>query len=443
MKKMLAVPALMVASALAGSGVASFVAAGPASATPTYFDQWPGNVVIDYQSPNGVTASNLQNYAQSPIPSLSSTFSSALQANTKSLCDFLQTAVEARTGQPVLATWKCNLASTGDLEAAQLGTNEVGLDYVDGSSFSFSYDGVPGGAIINAKFDLELTVNLSFADQVGGGQGSPVAITSSSLGISNASFSSSNLFVKALGGKTLKQAAQAMDAVSISPAANLLDFGTQVASVNNKLVADVGSLTPDVAPDGSWCGLSGCPDDPTALESPVFDLSATVDASNLYLVFSHGAVPALAPVGCEFGSSGATAPATVYAECSPGQPGGVTQLSLLQQQNGAWTILGPQATSGWAPSALNGVALGSWVPNAGPVTAYAPWMQGPQLAGTGDMVEVTVCSFDQWGSNCDPATNFTLAKNAVSDPPTAGGGGIVGPPPIKGRCGSGGNCRFQ
>ena len=336
------------------------------------------------------------------------------------------------------------MARAGDLQATQLGTNTVGLRYlVEGNSFTFNYNGVPGGATINATYDLELDLTLDFAGQLGGSSGPTVTISSSSLGISNAKFTTKNVLVHLLGGDTLAQAGTAMDKVSVSPAANLLGLDQQVAAMNSGLLSAVGALAPDVAPDGSWCGVGGCPGAPRVIESQLFDLSATVDAADLNLVLSRGAVPVTAPVGCEFGSSSTTAPATLYAECTPGQPAGVTQLALLQDGGNGWTFIGPQAASALETPSLNGVPIGPWEPNAGPASAFAPWMQGPQVPGTGQTVQLTVCSFNQWGANCDPTTDFTLQRNSVSDPSTGGGGGIVGPPVIKGRCGSGGNCRFQ
>jgi hypothetical protein len=215
------------------------------------------------------------------------------------------------------------------------------------TSFSFYYaGGPPGGATITATFDIHLTLNLSFASQVGGGQGATVAITTSSLGVSNASFTSDKILIKVFGGQSLKQAATGMDAVSISPAASLLGLDKQVASFNATLLATPASVAPNVAPRRVVVRLAWLPpSDPTVMESPVFDLSVTVGAYNLDLVFSHGAIPPSPPVVCEFGSSSATATA-IYAECSPGQPAEVSQLELFQGQDGAWTFLGPQAASG-------------------------------------------------------------------------------------------------
>lgn len=439
--------AAVLSLALAGSATAGLITPELAAASPASFDQWPGNVVIDYQAPDGQQATNLQDYLSDPVPSVSSIFNAALTTDSAGICNQIEQQVAIQAGQAVpLKAWHCTIPGSGDLQAAQPAANNVGLTYlVDGNFITFNYAGVPGGATVNATFDMEFTLSLNFAGQVIAGSGTPVDVVSSSLGLSNAHFSSKNKLLNAFGGNKLKQADAAMNSYTVSPATNVLNLDPEIATINSQILAAVGPLIEDVAPNGSWCGLGGCPNQPGQIASPLFDLSVTVDASNLNLVFSRGAVPAAAPVGCAFGSSSANPPATIFAECAPNQPAGVTDLELLQEQNGAWSSLGVQASSGWDPSSLDGVPIGSWEPNAGPVTAYAPWMQGQQLPGSGSTVELTVCSFNEWGSVCDPATSFTLQSNAVSNPPTGagGGGGNSGPPPIKGRCGSGGVCRIQ
>ena len=176
-----------------------------AAASPASFDQWPGNVVIDYQAPDGQQATNLQDYLSDPVPSVSSIFNAALTTDSAGICNQIEQQVAIQAGQAVpLKAWHCTIPGSGDLQAAQPAANNVGLTYlVDGNFITFNYAGVPGGATVNATFDMEFTLSLNFAGQVIAGSGTPVDVVSSSLGLSNAHFSSKNKLLNAFGGNRL------------------------------------------------------------------------------------------------------------------------------------------------------------------------------------------------------------------------------------------------
>ena len=294
MKKPHLVPVAAVLSlALVGSAMAGLMTPKLAAASPPSIDQWPGNVVIDYQAPDGQQATNLPDYLSDPAPSVSSIFNTALTTDSAGICNQIEQQIAIRTKQAFpLKDWHCTLPDRGDLQAAQPAANDVGLTYlVDGNSISFNYAGVPGGATVDATFDMEFTLSLNFAGQVIAGSGTPVDVVSSSLGLSNAHFSSKNVLLNAFGGKKLKQADAAMNSYTVSPATDVLNLDPEIATINSQILAAVGPLTEDVAPDGSWCGLGGCPNQPGQIASALFDLSVTVDASNLDLVFSRGRSP--------------------------------------------------------------------------------------------------------------------------------------------------------
>ena len=65
MKRYKSSGAAAIVTALTAVGALGFVSAVPANASPNYFDNWPGNVVLDYQSPGGPLATNLQDWPQS------------------------------------------------------------------------------------------------------------------------------------------------------------------------------------------------------------------------------------------------------------------------------------------------------------------------------------------------------------------------------------------
>ncbi|MBV9367434.1 MAG: hypothetical protein JOY89_24610, partial [Solirubrobacterales bacterium] len=142
-------PSLALAVAIATAGALGLVAAQPAAASPTYHDQWPGKVVIDYKAPTGVITPNLQNLlaydnAQpppQPPPPLSSTFNKALAQNTPTICATIEQQFQQEansSGDGPLSNWTCSLPDSGDLQATQLASNEVGLNYiVPGTTISF------------------------------------------------------------------------------------------------------------------------------------------------------------------------------------------------------------------------------------------------------------------------------------------------------------------
>ena len=229
--------AAVLSLALAGSAMAGLMTPELAAASPASFDQWPGNVVIDYQAPDGQQATNLQDYLSDPVPSVSSIFNAALTTDSAAICNQIeqQVAIQARQAFP-LKDWRCTIPQSGDLQAAQQAANNVGLTYlVDGNFISFNYAGVPGGATVDATFDMEFTLSLNFAGQVIAGSGTPVDVVSSSLGLSNAHFSSKNKLLNTFGGTKLKQADAAMNNYTVSPATNVLNLDPEIATINSQI----------------------------------------------------------------------------------------------------------------------------------------------------------------------------------------------------------------
>ncbi|MBV9002824.1 MAG: hypothetical protein JO304_27460, partial [Solirubrobacterales bacterium] len=262
---------------------------------------------------------------------------------------------------------------------------------------------------------------VTFAKQIGGyfeQPDPPITVASSELTIPYADVWSNDWFVPQ---SKIHHIWQALTSYSLSPALSVLNLGPAIDNLNSQLDDSGTPFSQAIQVDGSWCVPQVCPLPNGSAASTLFDLSVTVDADNLNLVFSHGALPPQ-PTGCAFGASSDSPPATIYAECSVNQPSGIQWLALRQEINGTWNILQEVGPGG----IIGGPPLG-------------PIMGAPQL-GSASTVDVTVCSVNEWGFNCLPPTSFALQVNRVThDAQTAkeqsggyygyGGGGAPPTPP--------------
>jgi hypothetical protein len=381
-----------------------------ADAAPTY-DHWSGNLAVEYSNPGGSLTGNLLPYLNvSDVPSsLSDLFNSKLVEKTSAICDKMQDTAAGALGTSVpVEGWTCNLPTSGDLQASQDG-NTVTLSYVvSGASFSLNTDKVPGGAHVDGSVDITATVKLVFPTQIGD-ISNKIQVAASYVTISNAKLTTANVLLNAAG--VLPGIEQSLDGYTVPDAASLLGLDTQIDSVNSALGDGAVAAAKHVQPDGSLC-LTCSADNTGTAANPVFDLSVTVDDSNLSLILSHGALQPK-PAPCAFGSDGSS-PALIYAECPANQPSGVTELDLMQSSGGSFgpVLTGYSEAGEWQSDSLLD-SSGHW----GPITNNgAPVMGGRQRNLDGvQTVTLTVCSGNKWGYNCDSPTSLTLQRNGVTD----------------------------
>ena len=416
---------LLLAAGVAGA--LAFLALNVAAAgAVTFHNHWQGKVVVDYAYGKDVF-SNLQKEAKAKPPAVGTVFEDAWRAASTqaAVCNAIdrQLAPYYMTTFPI-PQWSCALPASGDVEAALVGPNQLGLEFkADGVSISGNDPAVPfGGATIDGTFDLEFQVTLDFASPVDGTSHSsktPVTINSSQVSVSHADFTSRNIFVT---GSKLATADAEADSTVVSNVASLLGLSSDLGPINRDLNAGAGQI---------WTSLVK-PLSPDANE--MFNLSIAVSAKQLTVTYSREPVEPT-PVGCLFYPNAGPAGTGVEALCSPNQPKGVTALLLQDYTMGAWrdnpldTTYEPGAHPGPEWSYLNSDGYG-WDPSAGPDSGFAPYLVDyPALPKGHSTVEMRVCSFNAWGLSCDPGVvvhGYTAGEGGGSTGGGGGGGGAGG-----------------
>jgi hypothetical protein len=423
MRRMLQVLAAGTAGAIACMAL-NVAAAGAV----TFHNDWPGKVVIDYDYGKNVFT-NLQKEAKSKPPAVASVLEDAWSkpSTENAVCNKIERVVAPFYMSPFpIENWGCALPPKGDVEAALVGPNQLGLEFwADGIRITGNDPMVPfGGATINGTFDLEFQVTLDFASPVDGTSHSsktPVTIDSSRVSVRDANFTSANIFVTS---SDLATAEAKADSLVVPNVASVIGLSSDLGPINRDLNTGANQI---------WTSLVK-PLSPDANE--MFNLSIAVDGKDLTVTYSREPVEP-APVGCSFAANAGPAGTGVEADCSPHQPKGVTTLLLQDYTKGAWrdnpldSTYEPGAHPGpeWSYANSNG---NGWTPSTGPDTGYAPMLVDyPALPKGHSTVEMRVCSDNVWGLSCDPGVvvhGYTAGEGGGSSGGGGGGGGGTGGP---------------
>lgn len=390
----------------------------------TFHNHWPGKVVIDYSYNGKVLSTNLQEKAKkkpSPVgTSLEQDW--AKPAIRAAVCNKIEAVVAPSYQTPLpIPDWSCALPANGDVAAALVGPNQLGLRFTaDGISISGTDPTVPlGGATINGKFDLEIQVTLGFASPVDGTSRSkttPVSIDSSKASVSHADFTSANLFVP---GSKLAAADTTADSTVVTNVGSFLGLSSNLAQDNGDLNSGAAQL---------W-QMGVKPFFPDANE--MFNLTIAVGAKTLTVTYGREPLEP-APVGCLFYADAGPAGTGVAAICSPRQPKGIKTLLLQDHTKAAWrdnpldSTYEPGAHPGPEWSHANSNANG-WTPSEGPDTGFAPYLVDyPELPQGHTTVEMRVCSYNAWGLTCDPGVEVHGYTAGAGGGSAGGGGGGAG-----------------
>ncbi len=378
---------MMVVSSIAG--LAS-IAAKPAGATG--FDHWAGNLELDYRSPEGIVAQNLQNLDPGlNLPSLQSTFADQWANILPSICPTInaQVAQQVQNSGYSLASWDgCWMNPTGDLQATMLGPNQLALTWlVTGNSFSFDVNAFSTPKI-NATYDLEIDLVISANSTINGTDtaSSPPAFTleSQTVRFSNANFSSNNVFLNAADPSFGSHADNALDSkvLDLSTIPGHPDFYNIIGKYNALLIKAAALVATDYVQKYFTPGAN-----------EYFDLIMSITPTNLVITLAKdGVPPADPPVGCElYGSN-------VFL-CSAQQPADIKTLLL--------SVNGPVVQS------VSYLQDGAW--------SNANFDGRPELTVNGvGTYQVSVCGVDLWGQKCTALTTVNVP------PPPDGGGGSGG-----------------
>jgi hypothetical protein len=173
-----------------------------------YIENWPGNVLPEFNStplPFHMT-----------VPALSQIVSQSVSPTT--LCGQIRDAVAAGL-KSALSNWdSCSISPNPEVRGKMLETNELGLKVVfTNISFSFDYHagGLLGSPTLNVTANMELDATLDFANTIDGSQtdsSSPVNVRSAMVSFSNGKVSTRNAVLSvvnaisdAFGGPNLGQ----------------------------------------------------------------------------------------------------------------------------------------------------------------------------------------------------------------------------------------------
>jgi len=432
-------------SALVASGFIAAMPAGPAYAYGTYFNNWPGNPVVNYALAGTIVGPNLQAWSPTPVPSLQSVINTAWNENRAAICN----VIESHVGSLLKSykDWTCSLPASGDLEGSLVGANELGLRYAIndiaiGVDWNVLDQGIDWANVNATSIDGSVAPSSSLYGST------PLSIGSSEVSLSDADVSSSNIAAKLFPG-ALTFVDNVIDNTVLPNVTSAIGVSSGLDSINGDFHAVANKIA-------SYYLLRS---DPYATE--LFSLNLGVDPEDVIFTFGRGGSPEPAPISCAYYPDDTQPGYTeVEAICSPSQPGGVTQLQLQEDNMGTWTddpldtSFEPGAPMGPENSWLASSPYRDWAPNDGPDSGYAPLMtdyppiqwQSPGVESL--TVAMRVCSTNEWGINCAPAVGVTQNQQQASSGSSGSGGGgggggegsgppttIYQPPGTKRHCG--------
>jgi hypothetical protein len=389
-----------------------------ASADP-FQDQWAGNIQLNYTGPDGIQHPGLQRFSQNPPASLGTIFSTAWASVTAAdprtgvspICSNLQTEVSQQLTALGygMASWNsCSIPATGDLQAALTAPGQVELHFlVPGNSIAFDVAAF-SDPTVDASFNLEIDVTLAVDATIDGADqyttATPVSLVSAVVRFSSADVSSSNILLNTEDPSFATKADQTLDQLVVPLGSMGPNLDAEVMTANQQLHTAAQQISAAAFLPGTAADTQGA--------NEFFELAITVDPDNLNFNLSRAGVPPAAPIGCTYSAPPSNSPlqGNVSAICAAQQPAGVTALTLqMSDGNGGW-----MAFIGDADDTLT---AGSW--------AVQTASGQPQLDGvppTDSPVEIRVCSFNEWGSNCAAPATVT-----PSGPPPASGGPVGSP----------------
>jgi hypothetical protein len=393
----LAVTAAMVASLAVGLGTATSARAGIAD--PTFQDNWPGQIEVDYRAADGTVQQNLQTFLppnQQPAP-IQPQFSGPWAA--ANICPTLQAKVAeglAAKGY-YLAKWDiCWIQSTGDMQAAMVSPSQLELRWlVHGNEINFDVGGAPTTPTLDAKFDIEIDVLINAAGTIDGDDynvsGTPLSLQSAVVRFPYADFSTHNTAVIIGKPSILGQAADALtstviDLSSVPGGPNLSQMITQANAQLHQAAAQISQKLVQPSTPGA---------------NQHFDFTMSVNSTNLILTLARDGTPPPMPTGCEWYGN--------QVMCDAHQPAGVYDLRLALAEHGSWYFTGAGTT----------LTNGTW--------SNQNYDGRPQLilADLNDgTYSVGVCSVNDWGRTCTPPKTVTLQTPAPGSP-ASGPSGIT------------------
>jgi hypothetical protein len=405
------------------SGVLLGVFAGTALASPTdsqgYIENWPGNVVLQFNS--NPDADFLQAVSAS-IPPISSQLKTAFSSQL--LCSKIQAAVTGQLGSRLSKWDACSVGPNPELRGKMLASNMLGLKVIFSDiSFSFDVSGALGdNPTIDVTADAELDVVVGFANSIDGfvTQASdpvtyntlPANVQSAPLSFSNANITTHNVVASilnslsgALGGPTLGQLSALINQQSLSQTSLL---NQTVDQLNPQLHNEASIL-------GGWIrtvGLNGALPDPNA--NDFFLLAVSIDSTqNLVIDFERNGTAPLTPTGC-FASS--LSYASVEVMCYTYSDGSVTydgtDQMLLQRDPPAWPVVDNGVSNPWD------VPVPPIPRLSAPFFQDSSFQEQPTPPKT---ATYRVCAYNLWGAPC--GVPMTVALDLTVQPVSS-----IGPP---------------
>ena len=374
-------------------GLAS-ITAKPASATT--FDNWAGNLELDYRSAADQTLQNVQS-SIGVNTSLQQVFTQQWGQALTGICPLLNAEVAQQLGNTgySMANWdSCWVNPFGDLQATMLSPSKLELKwFVPGSSFSFDVDAF-SDPTISASFDFELDLTISAASTINGTDTSSstpaLTLDGVTAKVLNANFSTNNYFVKILAPSFASRADQAMDsaAINVSALPGHPDFYGLIAGYSVDLIHAAHYLSEYLVR----------PSTPGANEH--FDLFIGITNTNLVITLARdGVPPAGPPVGCEFYGANEVL-------CAEQQPPDISELLL-------------NVTGGPVVQSVSYLEDGGWT--------SSNQIGQPELSFDGvGTYQVSTCGANLWGSKCTAPTTVTLAPPPTGGGASASGGGAAG-----------------
>jgi hypothetical protein len=395
----LAIAAAVLAAPLA-AGVGAATSASAGIADPSFQDNWPGQVEVDYRAADGTVHQNLQLFLppdQQPT-ALQPQFSQPWAA--ANLCPTLQAKVaEALASKGYyLAKWDiCWIQSTGDMQAAMVSPGQLELRWiVRGNDIRFDVGGAPTTPTLDAKVDIEIDVLINAAGTIDGDDynvtGTPLSLQSAQVRFPYADFSTNNVAVSLGAPSILSQAAQTLTStvIDLSTVPGGPDLSGMITKANTQLHQAATQISQSLVQPGT----------PGANQH--FDFAMSVTSTNLIATLARDGTPPPMPTGCEFYGS--------QVMCDAQQPAGVYDLELALAERGSWVFTGIG----------NILANGAW--------SNRNYDGRPQLI-LGNLNDGTysvgVCSVNAWGHTCTPPQSVTLTTPAPGG--TASGSGGITP----------------
>ena len=396
----LAIATAVLAAPLAvGFGAATSASAGIAD--PSFQDNWPGQVEVDYRAADGTVHQNLQTFlppSQQPAP-IEPQFSGPWAA--ANICPTLQAKVaQALTAKGYyLAKWDlCWIQSTGDMQAAMVSPSQLELRWlVHGNEINFDVGGAPTTPTLDAKFDIEIDVLINAAGTIDGDDynvtRTPLSLQSAQVRFPYADFSTHNTAVIIGDPSILGQASDALTStvIDLSTVPGGPNLSQMITQANTQLHQAASSVSQNLVQ----------PSTPGANQH--FDFAMSVNSTNLILTLARDGTPPPMPTGCEWYGA--------QMMCDAHQPAGVYDLELALYEHGSWLFTGTGSI----------LENGAW--------SYQNYDGRPQLV-LGNLNDGTysvgVCSVNAWGHTCTPPTTVTLQTPAPGGT-ASGSGGIITP----------------